>query len=152
PGHVLSDLVQAILQGREVETIPLDASKGNRSGTFDLAVTLCRLAALGHTINLTSWEEPSESQAIATNGKPAFTVSLTGANYRNRPHPRTPATSVPADNGNERDPFGSATDSVPKETPERTAPQPTVTADSRVEQPVAPAGSLRAAEQGMLAL
>jgi len=43
PGHVLSDLVQSILPGGEVETIALDSSKGNRSGTFDLALALARL-------------------------------------------------------------------------------------------------------------
>ena len=52
PGHVLSDLVQSILPGGEVETIALDASKGGRSGIFDLALALSRLASLGHEVAL----------------------------------------------------------------------------------------------------
>ncbi len=93
PGHVLSDLVQSILPGQEVETIALDASKGNRSGTFDLALALARLASLGHEVNLVKWENaPPPLEANA--GKPALTVPLSGANYRAPTTPRPPVTAV----------------------------------------------------------
>src|SRR6185436_16777853 len=65
PGHVLCDLVQSILPGGEVETIALDASKGGRSGIFDLALALCRLAALGHEVALEKWENAlPEAEAL----------------------------------------------------------------------------------------
>jgi acyl transferase domain-containing protein/NAD(P)-dependent dehydrogenase (short-subunit alcohol dehydrogenase family) len=87
PGHVLSDLVQAIAQGREVEAIALDSSKGSRSGTLDLAIALCRLAALGHAVELSRWE--NTPLTTTANGKPGFTIALTGANHRN-PRPARP--------------------------------------------------------------
>ena len=95
PGHVLSDLVQSILPGGEVETIALDSSKGNRSGTFDLALALARLASLGHEVNLRKWENaPAPVKANA--GKPALMVPISGANYRTPTTPRPPAAPRPA--------------------------------------------------------
>ncbi|MFA6547044.1 MAG: beta-ketoacyl synthase N-terminal-like domain-containing protein, partial [Limisphaerales bacterium] len=100
PGRVLSGLVQAILPGRDVETIAVDASRGTRNGTLDLAAAFCRLAALGHTVDLTKWEI-APAQAAA---KPAFTVPVSGANVRtSRPAPRPPVKSAqpsPARAGN----------------------------------------------------
>jgi acyl transferase domain-containing protein/NAD(P)-dependent dehydrogenase (short-subunit alcohol dehydrogenase family) len=96
PGHVLTDLVQANLPGQEFETVALDASKGTRSGTFDLALALCRLGALGHAVDLTCWENTPELPKAAANGKPNFTLSLTGANYRNPVAQRPPARPAPA--------------------------------------------------------
>jgi len=96
PGHVLSDLVQAILQGKEVDAIALDSSKGSRSGVFDLAATLCRVAALGHAVDLTRWEETPKS--TAQNGKAALMIPLTGANHRN-PKPKRAAVAKNGSNG-----------------------------------------------------
>lgn len=99
PGHVLTDLVEAILQGQDVETVALDSSKGKRSGTFDLALALCRLGALGHAVDLTRWENTLEPTKPVTNGKPSFTLSLTGANYRSPAAQRPtvpPVASAPA--------------------------------------------------------
>ena len=95
PGHVLSDLVQSILPGRDVETIALDASRGNRSGTFDLALALARLASLGHEVNLAKWENAPAPVEINA-GKPALNVPLSGANYRAPTSPRPPAAVRPA--------------------------------------------------------
>jgi acyl transferase domain-containing protein/NAD(P)-dependent dehydrogenase (short-subunit alcohol dehydrogenase family) len=93
PGHVLSDLVQSILPGGEVETIALDASKGHRSGTFDLALALARLAALGHELKLEKWENaPAAVEANA--GRPALTIPISGANYRAPTTPRPPVAVV----------------------------------------------------------
>lgn len=96
PGHVLSDLVQSILQGREVETIALDSSRGTRSGTFDLAVMLCRLASLGHAVELSRWEEATETRASGSNGKGSLTVPVCGANSRSPRPQRPPAAPAPA--------------------------------------------------------
>ncbi len=92
PGHVLGDLVQSILPGCDSETIALDASRGNRSGTFDLALALSRLASLGHEVNLAQWEHAPVPVAAGA-GKPALTVPLTGANYRAPYTPRPPVTA-----------------------------------------------------------
>jgi acyl transferase domain-containing protein/acyl carrier protein len=93
PGHVLSDLVQSILPGGEVETIALDASRGKRAGSFDLALALARLASLGHEIKLEKWENAPPLETGA--GKPALSVPLSGANYRAPTTPRPPLAAVP---------------------------------------------------------
>ena len=93
PSHVLSDLVQSILPGA-VETIALDASKGARSGIFDLAFALGRLASLGHAVDLSKWENaPAPAEAA---GKKALTVAITGANYRAPQTARPPVAAKPA--------------------------------------------------------
>ena len=92
PGHVLSDLVQSILPGA-VETVALDASKGARSGIFDLAFALGRLASLGHPVDLSKWENaPAPAEAT---GKKALTVAITGANYRAPQTARPPVAAKP---------------------------------------------------------
>ena len=109
PGHALSDLVQSILPGGEVETIALDASKGNRSGTFDLALGLARLASLGQEVDLQKWENaPAPLEANA--GKPALMVPIFGANYRAPTTPRPPAQARPVLRAN-------ILPSIPKEIP-----------------------------------
>jgi acyl transferase domain-containing protein/NAD(P)-dependent dehydrogenase (short-subunit alcohol dehydrogenase family) len=134
PGHVLSDLVQSILPGGEVETIALDASRGGRSGTFDLALALARIAALGHEVNLAKWENaPSPVEANA--GKPALTVALSGANYRAPTTPRPPAAVRPA----------AFPDSVPAALPAPVQMQ----MPAKVEDIPA---ALRATQEGILAL
>ena len=81
--------VQAILQGRVVwETIAMDSSRGTRSGTFDLAIALCRVAALGHPVDLKRWEIAPE--VVKTGAKAGFTVPISGANVRSS-KPRRPA-------------------------------------------------------------
>lgn len=94
PGHVLSDLVQSILPG-EVESIALDASKGARSGSFDLALALARLASLGHEVDLAKWEHAPAAVEVSS-GKPAFTVALSGANHRAPRAARAPSAPKPA--------------------------------------------------------
>ena len=150
PGRVLSDLVQAILPQGSVETIAIDASRGSRSGTFDLAVALGRLAALGHEVDLTKWEEAPAT--VSTNGKPAFTVPVGGANVRtSKPAPR-PARPTPAPTV-ARAPVVTA--------PSISAPAPRVQPAHAVPvnpsshpAPLSPelAAALQSAQQGMLAL
>jgi acyl transferase domain-containing protein len=95
PGHVLCDLVQAIIPGGEVETIALDASRGARSGMFDLALALGRLASLGHEVDLSKWEN-APAPAEAASGKPAFSIAISGANHRAPHASRPPAAPKPA--------------------------------------------------------
>jgi acyl transferase domain-containing protein/NAD(P)-dependent dehydrogenase (short-subunit alcohol dehydrogenase family) len=134
PGRVLSDLVGNILAGCEAETVALDSSRGSRSGTFDLAAALCRVAALGHVVDLKRWE-PVPPPAPAA--RPAFTIPVSGANVRtSKPPERKPVarSMTKADTGK-----------VDLKMPEQ------------VEQnarPLAPevAAALQTAQQGMLAL
>ncbi len=144
PGHVLGDLVQSILPGGEVETIALDASTGGRSGTFDLALALARLASLGHAIDLSKWErEPALPEAGA--GKPALTIAISGANYRAPSTPRAPLTARPAPA-----PVRSAQPAAPAAPAVRaTAPNPS---ESRAPQDVSVSAALRATQEGILAL
>ncbi|MBI3372080.1 MAG: SDR family NAD(P)-dependent oxidoreductase [Betaproteobacteria bacterium] len=94
PGHVLCDLVQSILPDNDVVTIALDSSKGSRSGTFDLALALARLASLGHEVDLAKWEN---APAPLDDGakKPAYTVAILGANYRAPVTPKPATVRVP---------------------------------------------------------
>jgi acyl transferase domain-containing protein/NAD(P)-dependent dehydrogenase (short-subunit alcohol dehydrogenase family) len=155
PGHVLTDLVQAILPGHDIEAVALDSSKGKRSGTFDLALALCRLAALGHAVDLTRWEQAPEPAKTASNGKPSFTLSLTGANYRSPVAQRPPSRPVPAPAPGPDSIGGAAKPALQAPMPLRVpaaAPAPA--------QPAAPAlplrsdlsAALQVAQQGMLSL
>lgn len=56
PGRRLSGLA-AILSGRDVLTVAVDASSGKNHGSLlDLALALAQLAARGHAIDLTRWD------------------------------------------------------------------------------------------------
>ena len=154
PGHVLCDLVQSILPGGEAQTIALDASKGARSGIFDLALALSRLASLGHEVDLSKWES-APAPAEATSGKPAFSLAISGANHRAPHAPRPPLTPrhAPAQTVATAAPLhapaaaihpspSSALATMQAGTPVAGAPLPAA------EFPVA----LRAAQEGILAL
>ena len=91
PGHTLTGLVQSILRDRDIHAIALDSSRGKRSGIVDLALALSRLAALGHAVDLTSWNAGVALPEPETGGKPRLTVPLSGANHRT-PKPSRPPT------------------------------------------------------------
>ncbi|MSQ52005.1 MAG: SDR family NAD(P)-dependent oxidoreductase [Betaproteobacteria bacterium] len=146
PGHVLCDLAQAIIGGQDlrahaVETIALDASKGKRSGVFDLALALSRIASLGHAVKLTQWES-APAPAEADSQKPALTIALTGANHR-APHSQRPPVaalvtqSTPVQAGNTTAPVLLALPRAPHEP---------------VAYPEELPAALRAAQEGVLAL
>ncbi len=78
PKPVLTGLVRQILKGREYDAIALDPSAGKTFGLKDLARALCRLAAGGHTVDLTQWEPVEKAD-----GKPLMNVPISGANYKN---------------------------------------------------------------------
>ncbi|HEY7310717.1 MAG TPA: SDR family NAD(P)-dependent oxidoreductase, partial [Gemmataceae bacterium] len=82
PGHRLSGLVSAILQGREHEALALDSSNGQRSGVYDLACCLAHLAALGHEIKLAAWDADAPMpETPADSPKRTLSVPICGANY-----------------------------------------------------------------------
>ncbi|MEX2015433.1 MAG: beta-ketoacyl synthase N-terminal-like domain-containing protein, partial [Candidatus Hydrogenedentales bacterium] len=81
PGARLTGLVSAILGERPHRAVALDPSNGRKDGMADLARTLAQLAADGRTVALREWDA-AHTPAPAPDGKPRFTVSLTGANYR----------------------------------------------------------------------
>jgi acyl transferase domain-containing protein len=91
PGHRLTGLVSAILQGRDHEALALDSSNGQRSGVFDLACCLARLAALGHTIDLSVWDaDAPPPQPSSDSQKRTLLVPICGANYV-KPKPKSAA-------------------------------------------------------------
>ena len=77
PRSILTGLVTDILAGKIFESVAVDASAGKGSGVGDLARTLCRLAAVGHPVDLDRWEIPAPRYR-----KPLMQIELTGANYR----------------------------------------------------------------------
>jgi len=94
PGHRLTGLVSAILQGRVHQALALDGSNGQRSGIYDLACCLAQLAALGHGVKLAAWDaEASLPQPSADPAKRAFLVPLCGANYVKPKPKRTDSAS-----------------------------------------------------------
>ena len=88
PGGTLTKLVEQILAettdgippAAEFASIAIDASVGRSSGVLDLADALARLAARGHRVRLSAWEESSRARPprpVSTAG----TVPICGANY-----------------------------------------------------------------------
>ena len=77
PRSILTGLVTDILAGKTLEAVAVDASAGKGTGVGDLARTLCRLAAIGHAVDLNRWETPPRR-----NRKPLMQIELTGTNYR----------------------------------------------------------------------
>ena len=91
PGARLSSMVRTILKGKDIQTVALDSSNGKRCAVIDLARLLAKLAALGVKIALASWDEGVlERAAQEPVRKKGLTVTLTGANYFNKPQPRPP--------------------------------------------------------------
>ncbi|MFO7965428.1 MAG: SDR family NAD(P)-dependent oxidoreductase [Desulfobacterales bacterium] len=99
PKTVLSGLVKAILGDRAVHMVALDESGGRKSGIWDLATALCRLAALGYPVMIDKWENgggPSDPPK-----KPAMEILISGTNYR------ASKKSGPASNAKEKRPTDS---------------------------------------------
>ncbi|HRX85035.1 MAG TPA: SDR family NAD(P)-dependent oxidoreductase [Phycisphaerae bacterium] len=126
PKSVLCNLISRILGERPHVVVALDASGGRGDGLVDLARGLARLAAGGHAVDLTRWENYAPPRR-----KPKMSVPLVGANYR-APRAAKPATNRAATVATNR----AAT------VRERTLSKPTVgsahLADRTVEFPVAP--------------
>ncbi|KAF0174681.1 MAG: polyketide synthase family protein [Limisphaerales bacterium] len=158
PGRVLSDLAAAILADTGAETIALDASRGARNGTLDLATALCRVAALGHPVNLAKWEI---APPAAPTGKPAFTVPISGANVRtSKPAARPPILTKPAARAGDLQSPPASTLNTPTPPSARAGglqPPSNVSAapSGDFKSPALPpdlAAALQTAQQGMMAL
>ncbi|MBW4055454.1 MAG: acyltransferase domain-containing protein, partial [Proteobacteria bacterium] len=81
PGSRLSGLVKSILGEQKYTVVAVDASSGKRSGIADLARCLAQLAVLGHSVQLSRWDEGYSAPKPATSKKPLMTIPLCGANY-----------------------------------------------------------------------
>ncbi len=92
PGHRLTGLVSAILQGREHRALALDSSNGQRCGLYDLACCLADLAAMGYDIHLAAWDSDAPPPPAAETRKPTLVVPLHGSNYVK---PKSPRPSSP---------------------------------------------------------
>ena len=77
PRAVLSGLVKSTITDKHADVLSLDASSGKRFGLTDLAQVLCRLAASGHTVDLTKWETAPPKQR-----KNRMRIPILGTNYR----------------------------------------------------------------------
>jgi len=87
-GARMTGLVGLTLKGQDVCAVAVDASNGRKSGTADLARALAQLAALGHALDLTPWQDGAAGLKDAR-PKPKMAVTLTGAAYRSsKPAPR----------------------------------------------------------------
>jgi acyl transferase domain-containing protein/NADP-dependent 3-hydroxy acid dehydrogenase YdfG len=96
PGSVLTRLAEATLKtvpDVQADCFALDSSGGKRSGLLDLAHLLARLAARGHSVDLTTWEA-GQTYPVST-ARPGLTVPIVGANYVRPKAPR----SAPSVNG-----------------------------------------------------
>jgi len=93
PSAQMNGLIKAILKGKPVEVLSVDASVGRRSGETDLARAIGQLAALGYEVQLTAWDDVA-SLAVAEQLSPkrAMTVPIGGTNYR-KPRPAKPAAT-----------------------------------------------------------
>ncbi len=92
PGARLTSLVKSVLADKDADAFSADESAGKRSGSLDLARALARLAALGHRVDFSKWNEGCyEEQPASGSKKPKLTMMISGANYVS---PRTPKPPV----------------------------------------------------------
>ena len=97
PRSILTGLVTDILAGETFKAVAVDASAGKGTAVGDMARTLCRLAAVGHPVDLNRWETLPRR-----NRKPLMQIELTGTNYRtprmDNQDARQPSTHKPRKN------------------------------------------------------
>ncbi|UCD89851.1 MAG: SDR family NAD(P)-dependent oxidoreductase [Desulfobacterales bacterium] len=77
PKSVLTSLIRSILKDRPFLAMAMDDSSGRKSGIADLARTVCRIASMGHFVDLKHWEQPGRKQR-----KEAMSIPISGTNYR----------------------------------------------------------------------
>ncbi|SIO57161.1 polyketide-type polyunsaturated fatty acid synthase PfaA [Singulisphaera sp. GP187] len=92
PDGKLTGLVRSILEGREHAALAVDASRGKRGHVYDLALTLAQVAALGHPVVLSRWDDGVDLSPQAAR-KPSLTVKVCGANATPTP-PTLPSPSL----------------------------------------------------------
>ncbi|MCG8549693.1 MAG: acyltransferase domain-containing protein [Desulfobacterales bacterium] len=86
PKPVLCGLIDSILKDQDVQVIALDKSSGKNAGIRDLGMGLCTLAALGHPVDLSAWEEDTAAPEAKK-----LVIMLSGANSK----PKAPETPEP---------------------------------------------------------
>ncbi|MCB9849176.1 MAG: SDR family NAD(P)-dependent oxidoreductase [Phycisphaerales bacterium] len=91
PRAVLSGLVRQILDDEPHVAIALDASLGRGDGMVDLAKALAQLAALGHAVDLASWEK-----YVPPVRRPKMRIPIHGSNYRAPREPIPPVSAAKA--------------------------------------------------------
>ncbi len=149
PKTVLTGLTRAILKDKAPHLVSLDASVGKKAGLEDLARALCQIAAQGHPVDLTQWEDPTDRPAPQK-----MTLLLTGANTVPKPpeapklpsgspsEPPAPAPSISEPNMSSPKTFASGTPAAapvaPAKTPAATQGDKTMTS-RRPQSPAAPA-------------
>jgi len=118
PRAVLTGLVANILKDRPHAVWAMDASAGRRSAIVDLALLLAKVAARGHSVDLSRWE-----RRVVEPRKPRMVVPLVGANYRaaspataDRPPVRPPVSQAATELGH-RCLAGETTGETTGETP-----------------------------------
>ena len=112
PKSVLCGLINSILKDQDVKTIALDKSAGKsagkNAGIQDLGMGLCALAAAGHPLDLSAWEED-----VAQPESKKLVIMINGANSK-PPVPEMPQAET------------AQTEQAPIHAPDRPAqPQPT---------------------------
>ncbi|MCG8684284.1 MAG: SDR family NAD(P)-dependent oxidoreductase [Desulfobacterales bacterium] len=80
PKSVLSGLIKSILKGKNIHTCSVDQAAGKSKGILDLAKVLCTLAAQGHSLDLTAWEDAAVKPVPKR-----MTIMLNGANPKPAP-------------------------------------------------------------------
>ncbi|MDB5100216.1 MAG: Erythronolide synthase, partial [Cyanobacteria bacterium RYN_339] len=79
PGARLTGLVRSVLEDTAHAVVALDASNGKRDGVSDLARALAQLAALGHALDLSSWQGGAEGvRAIVERKPPKMAIPISG--------------------------------------------------------------------------
>ncbi|WP_320042712.1 beta-ketoacyl synthase N-terminal-like domain-containing protein [uncultured Desulfobacter sp.] len=86
PKQVLCGLIKSILKDQDVQVIALDKSAGKNFGIQDLGMGLCTLAALGHPVDLSAWEEDVPAPEAKK-----LVIMINGANSK----PQMPETPKP---------------------------------------------------------
>ncbi|MEE2828312.1 MAG: SDR family NAD(P)-dependent oxidoreductase, partial [Myxococcota bacterium] len=90
PGRALTGMVGRILGDKPHRAVAIDASAGRKDGLVDLAELLGSLAAEGHPVALSAWQDfdlpPARRQRMA--------IPISGANYRD-PRARLQAPPEP---------------------------------------------------------
>ena len=90
PKSILTGLISATLQDRDVNAWSLDASAGKKYGIADLARLLGRLASLGYPVALPQWENTG-----STVRKSRMNVLLSGTNSVSYTHLTLPTIILP---------------------------------------------------------
>jgi len=133
PSSQMNGLIKAILEGKAVDVLSLDASKGQRSGEADVARALGQLAASGYEIRLAEWDgDAATDEEPAPKGR-KMAVTLCGANYVTPKATKPPVAKplVVSTASAAKTPIASPV--PPKSEP--VAPKPAASAEVRISQP-----------------